>query len=124
MEEGYDFVLPTVRKRHSPKVRREVWIRERGICYLGNHKILPGTLWHLEHPECLADGGTDDPAQLKLACEKCHRLKTGIEATRRAKEKRVFNKHFGVKEPKGRPIPGSRRSPWKRKINGKTERRD
>jgi 5-methylcytosine-specific restriction enzyme A len=119
MSESYDFVRPKKRKRHSTKVRRAVFLREKGICYLGNHKIDPGKPWELEHPNCVEDGGSDDPKDLKVACEACHQLKTNAEATRRAKERRIFNKHFGVKQKTGRPLLGSVRSKFKKTVDGK-----
>jgi 5-methylcytosine-specific restriction enzyme A len=120
---GHEFVLPAKRKTHSDKVRREVWIREKGVCHIGHHKIMPGTPWHLEHPHCLQDGGSDDPSDLKLACERCHRRKTSRENARRAKERQVFDKHFGIWQPKSPPLPGCRRSKWKHKICGEWLRR-
>ncbi|MGO9472630.1 MAG: HNH endonuclease [Rhodomicrobium sp.] len=121
---GYDFIRPAPRKGHPDKVRREVWLREKGICHIGQHKIMPGTPWHLEHPDCLKDGGSDDPADLRLACEDCHKVKTGKENTRRAKERRIFDKHFGIKRPKSPPLPGCRRSKWKHKLTGEWQRRE
>ncbi len=121
---GYDFIRPAPRKRHPDKVRREVWIREKGICHIGKHKIMPGTSWHLEHPDCLTDGGSDDPCDLRLACEDCHTFKTSRENARRAKERRIFDKHFGIKQSKFPPLPGCRRSQWKHKLTGEWERRE
>jgi hypothetical protein len=121
---GHEFVRPTVRKKHSDKVRREVWIREKGVCHIGSHKIMPGTPWHLEHPNCLEDGGSDAPRDLKLACERCHRVKTNGENARRAKERRIFDKRFGIKQSKSPPLPGCRRSKWKHNLTGGWERRE
>jgi hypothetical protein len=49
----------------------------------------------------------------------CHKVKTAIEATERAKDYAVFEKHNGLRaKRKGRPMPFGRDSKFKRKITG------
>jgi hypothetical protein len=63
---------------------------------------------------------------LKPAHEKCHdRLTHEIEAPMRAKENRVFDKHFGIKKARrGRPMPGSKASGMKKGFDRRvTDRR-
>lgn len=117
---GYDFIKPTPRKKITPKKRLEIFLREKGICHLCGLQIRPGEEWDISHPETgLWAGGSDDPAILKPAHrEKCHRSHTRDEAAQRAKEATVRSKFLGSMQRKGPPMPGSRRSKWKRKVGG------
>jgi hypothetical protein len=48
---------------------------------------------------------------------------THSDVPRIAKTKRLKARHLGASAPSTRAIPGSRRSPWKRKIDGSVVRR-
>jgi 5-methylcytosine-specific restriction enzyme A len=115
----YDFIAPTPRKKISNKERAEIFMREKGKCHLCGIVIHPGQAWDVSHPETgLWAGGSDDRTILKPAHRKCHRDHTREEAMQRSKEARVRQKHIGAFQKKGPPIPGSRRSKFKRKMNG------
>ena len=121
----YDYIKPTPRKKISNKERAEIFLREDGICHLCKLPIFPGQDWDVSHPETgLWAGGSDDRAILKPAHRKCHKAHTSEEAGQRAKEARVRQKHLGAHQKKGPPMPGSRRSGFKRKVNGQTIRRE
>ena len=64
---------------------------------------------------------TADDVKL-LGEECCHKPKTAREAGERAHGKRIIEKAAGAR-PKGRPIPGSRTSAWKRHMDGSVSRR-
>ena len=118
---GYDFVKPSPRKKITARKRQEIFLREKGICHLCGLQIRPGEEWDISHPETgLWAGGSDDPAILKPAHrEKCHRAHTREESAQRAKEARVRSKFLGSRPyGGGAPLPGSRRSQWKRRLNG------
>ena len=120
------------RREFSPKVREEIVERsknERGqICCEGCSLVLGSKPYHLDHtiPEALfldksrpltaADGKL-----LGWAC--CHKPKTAIDQGDIAKVKRVGAKHDGYARRSSRPMDGSRRSPWKKPLNGPAERR-
>jgi len=53
----------------------------------------------------------------------CARAKTRDDAKRLAKAKRQKRKHLGIRQSKGRPMPGSKASGLKKRMNGKVERR-
>jgi len=121
----YDFIQPVKRKKISQKERMEIFLREHGICHLCGLQIRPGEEWDISHPETgLWAGGSDDRAILKPAHrEKCHRVHTRDETTQRAYETRVRAKFLGARQSASPPIPGSRRSKFKRKFNGIVIRR-
>ena len=63
-------------------------------------------------------GGGGRHANLQVLCAPCHGAKTQTEDLPRiAKSKRVQARHLGAWRPTS-TIPGSRRSGWKRKMDG------
>lgn len=59
-----------------------------------------------------------------LGWDCCHKPKTSREATERAKDYAVFEKDNGIRSKrKGRPMDGSRDSPFKKHMDGSVSRR-
>lgn len=70
-------------------------------------------------------GGAPTLENCQCICSKCHRLLTSKAAPKMAKTRRQAKAQAGIKS-KGRPIPGSKRSPWKSRLTSegqKPERR-
>ncbi len=67
-------------------------------------------------------GGEPTLENCLCICPPCHKWFTANAAPRMAKTRRQAKAEAGIK-PNGRPMPGSRRSPWKCKIGGGVERR-
>ena len=87
-------------------------------------KIDAGKAWDIDHIAPLALGGTNELKNLQILCKPCHRSKTSqSDIPRIAKTKRLKARHLGARSPSSRPIPGSRRSSWKRKLDGSVVRR-
>ena len=63
----------------------------------------------------------DDGKVLGKKC--CHQPKTARKAKERAHVNLVYEKNAKMRKPKGRPIPGSKASGFKKKMNGKVEKR-
>lgn len=76
----------------------------------------------IDHELALADGGQHAEGNLRAVHRKCHRMKTAREALQRAERRQRAAKAYGLKKP-AHPIPGSRASKWKRKLDGTVERR-
>lgn len=109
-----------------PRVRLRVFERYGGRCYLCTRKLGPGDRWDCDHVVALAIW-TGEPhgnreSNLAPACTVCHREKTAQDVAEKAYTARVKGKHLGVRKPK-RPMPGSRGSGWKKRIDGTVERR-
>src|ERR1700753_2350140 len=68
-------------------------------------------------------GGDNSLANCVCACIPCHRFvtKLGIRAIR--KSDRIRDKATGAMPRSRNPMPGSRASGWKKKMNGTAERR-
>ena len=77
-----------------------------------------------DHKTPLEDGGRNDEANLQMICiDPCHYDKTGRENSRRSKADRSAKQHYGLKKRKGRPMPGTKASGWKQRMDGTWERR-
>jgi 5-methylcytosine-specific restriction endonuclease McrA len=94
-------------------------LQKKGICAACNQKIEVGKAWDIDHILPLALGGTNATDNLQILCRSCHRSKTShSDIPRIAKTKRLKARHLGARAPSTRAIPGSRRSPWTRKMDG------
>lgn len=58
--------------------------------------------WDADHRIPRANGGSDDPPNVRPLCEDCHDLKTRtMDVPSIAKGKRQAGKHFGIKQKRG-----------------------
>jgi len=104
------------------RVRLRVWQRDDGRCQCGcNRKIAVGEAWDLDHKDALINGGLHREANLRVILRAHHKIKTSEDVKIKAKVARVRAKHIGIR-PRSQ-FACSRRTPWKKKINGQVERR-
>ncbi len=94
-----------------------------GRCHWCGVKLRVGEAWTPDHVARLADGGPDSLANIKPIHRRCHLDKNAQEAAVAAKADRTAARHWGIERPPARPFPGSRASPWKKKLDGTIERR-
>ena len=120
-----DFITrPQRRITFSTSFRLSLFLKKKGICSACSLKIEAGKAWDIDHILPLALGGANEPKNLQILCKPCHQSKTSqSDIPRIAKTKRLKARHLGARSPSNRPIPGSRRSPWKRKMDGSVVRR-
>lgn len=111
----------TKRKHMTPRMRLKIWENHKGMCALCGGKI-DGVRqrWIVEHMRALELGGEDSESNMAPVHEACAIAKTvgkNGDHARAAKAKRVKTKHLGIKKSKN-PLPGSKGSKWKRKMDG------
>ncbi len=108
-------------KRRSISSMRRLKILEaaNNHCHICALRIDSGQLWDVEHVRPLALGGLDDDHNLAPAHRHCHAPKTVEDIGRISKAKRQAAKHVGASQSRN-PMPGSKRSKWKRKMDGTT----
>lgn len=106
-----------------PRVRARVFEAADGRCTLCTRKIAAGEGWQADHIVALVNGGENREANLRCVCDWCHRSKTRADVAEKAHVARVRSKHIGAKPKSRRPIPGSKSTPYKRRVNGETVRR-
>jgi hypothetical protein len=97
--------------------RLRIFEAGKGICILCEQRIKAGDTWTVEHIRALALGGADEDANCGPAHEQCRRIKDKADVAAIAKSKRMKIAHFGGRLSRN-PLPGSRASKWKRKMNG------
>lgn len=111
------------RIRLSTKARAELFEAHGGRCHLCNGKIMAGEAWEVSHPIPLAAGGEDEDGNRAPAHKKCHARQTAeIDAPLIAKVRRQHQKHIGAHRT-SQPLPGSKRSGWRKRMDGTVERR-
>lgn len=101
----------------------KMFLRHEGKCCICGEKIDGVHQAWDEHINPLWLSGDNSAENRAPAHEKCARAKTKAEATQRAAGRSKAEKHMGARTPKGAPMPGSRKSPWKRKMDGTVVRR-
>ena len=111
------------RRPLSTKARVELFRVTGGICHICAGKIQVGQAWEVEHVIPLAQGGEDGGDNLRPAHVACHRVKTSQDATDTAKAKRREARHLGIKRSTSRPLPGSKASGLRKRMDGTVSRR-
>ena len=106
-----------------PRVKQRVFDRYNGICHITGREIRPGEAWDAEHVIALILGGENRESNLRPALRKEHKKKTAQDVAAKSKSNTVRQKHLGIKQSK-KPMPGSRRSGWKHRMDGTWERRE
>jgi len=122
LEKPHDPYRVEPRKPLTAKQRLKLFLEHEGVCCLCHNKIKTGEPWIDEHVQPLWLEGTNDWTNRAPAHMECARQKTAREAKARAKGRRVAEKHMGARKAK-RPMPGSRASKWKKRMDGTVEPR-
>lgn len=107
------------------RVKMRIWERDQGRCQLTGLKI-DGLKdkYEFDHIIPLAMGGEHRERNLQLVLSTAHREKTKQDVADLAKARRLAAKHAGIERRRSAPLPGGKRSPWKKKISGEVVRRD
>jgi hypothetical protein len=103
----------------SSRCRLQAWERTDGICVICDRRI--GSVrdcWIVEHIRALELGGPDEIQNHGPTHEACGRAKTRGDHARAAEAKRQKLRHLEAAVV-ARPMPGSRVSALKRKVDGK-----
>jgi 5-methylcytosine-specific restriction protein A len=112
-----------MRRRLSTTQRLALFLAAKGQCQACGWRLDPGMRWEIDHIVPLALGGDDTDVNLQVLCKACHGGKTTRQdKPRLAKAKRVRARHLGATQPQS-IIPGSRMSPWRKRVDGRVERR-
>lgn len=83
------------------QVKDRIRQRQGNRCAISDRPFAPGDLIEFDHKiplrDWTADGHGNRESNLQAILSANHRVKTAIENSRRAKEKRIRQKHFGLK---------------------------
>lgn len=142
------FALPIEkRKRLSKKRRAQLFLERKGRCHRCKEKIAAGARWIAEHFISLECGGSNEWSNWDVTCSDCFYPKNREDRKKASKGRRLREsnarhadrmtvKFIAVdvrggmdggrppaRKPHRAPMPGSKASPWKRTMSGKTVRR-
>ncbi|MFO1151177.1 MAG: HNH endonuclease signature motif containing protein [Alsobacter sp.] len=107
----------------STSERLALFLRAKGRCQACGWVLAPGTRWDVDHILPRALGGRDAPDNLQVLCRACHAGKTASQdAPALAKTRRLKARHLGATRPRS-IMPGSMRSRWKKRLDGRVELR-
>lgn len=110
------------RREFTKAVKLLAWNRCNGYCEGCTGKLYP-TKYEFHHTKEDTFGGEPILENCTVLCTACHANITGKQAKVIAKSNRVRNKFLGIKTRKSRPIPGSRASGLRKKLDGTVEKR-
>lgn len=105
------------------RVRLRVLLAFDRRCGNCGNTIRPGKPWTCDHKVALINGGENRESNLQPLCDICNPKKNAADVAEKAEVAATMKHHYGLDKPKGAPMPGSRRSKWKRKMDGTLVRR-
>lgn len=121
------------RREFTKATKRLAWERSGGRCE-GEGQLygLPkglrcdaslGAGVEYDHIDLDANSKDNSLENCAAVCPACHRYKTSkIDVPKAAKTKRQQDKNRGIRKPKGRPMPGSKASGIRKRMDGSVER--
>jgi 5-methylcytosine-specific restriction enzyme A len=107
-----------------PRVRLRIFDRYQGRCQCGcNRSIRPGEAWDCEDTIAIINGGERRENNLKPWLAEHHPAKTKQDVAEKSRVYRKRVRHVGIKLRKGPPMPGTKASGLRKRMNGLVERR-
>jgi 5-methylcytosine-specific restriction protein A len=106
-----------------PHVRLRVFETHWGKCHLSGRRIQPGEAWECDHVIALINGGENRESNLAPALKTAHKVKTAADVAEKSRVRRKRMKFLGIAPKSGRPMPGSKSSGFRKKMNGEVVRR-
>jgi len=109
-----------------PRVKARIVLSQDSICGCGCGVKLGMAAEPVEfdHTLALVNHGENREGNLRALRKRCHRVKTRKDVAQKAVEARKRNKRYGFDKPSKTPMLGSRKSKWKKKLNGEVVRRE
>lgn len=110
------------RREFTAKTKGEAFLRAGGLCEGCGLKLRHGEAeYHHMHEAEL--GGCNGLANCRVLCRACHRAATNRFLREKAKGLKAFRARANAKARKGPPMPGSRASGFRKRMDGTVERR-
>lgn len=105
-------------------IRVRVMQKAGDKCAKCTRKINEGLKGEVDHIIPLIVGGGHRESNLQLLCVACHKGKTKLDQKVKARSAKYRRRNLvDAKKSKGRPMPGSVASGWKKKMDGSVVRR-
>jgi len=100
-----------------PRVKLRVFTKAKERCQHCERRICGKLTAEYDHITALINGGGNRESNIQLLCVECHGQKTKADVAEKSTIYRKRMKHLGLR-PKGRPMPGSKASGFKKLMNG------
>jgi 5-methylcytosine-specific restriction protein A len=103
------------------RVKLRVYKKFGGVCQIcfAKEKILGP---EYDHRVALINGGKHAESNLQPVHPKCHRNKSNADVAEKSATYRTQIHHYGIKRSRN-PMPGSKASGWRKRMDGRVERR-
>ena len=93
-------LVPHTKRRGMTKARAaKIFLARNGICFNCRQQIRQGDGWFIEHPDSLAQGGSDADADLWPSHTKCKAAKDATDAASKAKRDRLVTAGWEGRPP-------------------------
>ena len=93
-------LVPHTKRRGMTKARAaKIFLARNGICFNCRQQIRTGDKWFIEHPESLAQGGSDKDEDLWPSHNKCKPAKDAVDAASKAKRDRIVTAGWDRGQP-------------------------
>jgi 5-methylcytosine-specific restriction protein A len=109
------------RSEFAKKTKLAAFERSNGCCEHCFNKIITSAEYDHVLPDYL--GGDNSLDNCECLCKKCHAIKTKSDRNGIDRARRGLEKLAGARNRKSRPMPGTKASGIKKKLNGSVERR-
>lgn len=111
-----------------PRVRLRLFERAGKKCEECGRVLIHRGEFDIDHKIALVnwtgEGHGNRESNLQVLCKWCHKGKTAGDVAEKSRAYRVKAKLYGKAKAKGRPLPGTKASGWKKRMDGTVERRD
>ena len=114
------------RKPLTDQQKVKLFLERGGRCHRCRRKLGSSDTWSDEHLIALENGGTNDWENRDISCTWCKPIKDAEDHKKAAKGRAVAVACIippSQRQKKWPPIPGSKRSPFKHRMDGRWERR-
>jgi 5-methylcytosine-specific restriction protein A len=105
-----------------PRVQLRVFLKFDGHCQCGCGIKIDNKPWQTDHRLALINGGENRESNLQPLLVDHHKTKTRADVALKSADRKTQLHHYGIKQSRN-PMPGSRRSKFKKKMNGQVELR-
>lgn len=110
-----------MRQEFSKTTKLAAWERCGGKCECGCNQKIYGDAEY-DHIIEATLGGDNSLENCRVLKRKCHGAKTSERRPELDKSRRIREKTAGLRKPKGRPLPGTRASGLRKRMDGRVER--
>lgn len=111
--------IPHTKRRKMTQARAaRIYLANNGVCVNCGVQIRVGEEWFIEHPESLAQGGSDKDEDLGPAHTRCKPAKDAADAKSKAKRDRIITKGWAGKKRSG--FQTNRDGKFKKRMDGTT----